>query len=82
MGFALAAASNRQATQAAPTGLPPGFRADLYVTGLHTPRFVAFSPDGDLHVAKFRLATINSPPNRALRACSRIAPPLPGAQAA
>jgi glucose/arabinose dehydrogenase len=55
IGYALVAASSRQASQAAPLGLPPGFSADLYATGLHTPRFVAFSPDGDLYVAEFGL---------------------------
>ncbi len=43
--------------QAAPDatslGLPPGFKAELYASGLTTPRFVSFSPDGDLYVAEF-----------------------------
>lgn len=34
-------------------GLPPGFKAEVYATGLTTPRFVSFSPDGDLYVAEF-----------------------------
>src|SRR6266568_863358 len=40
-------------TQAAPLGLPSGFKAEVYATGLTTPRFVSFSPDGDLYVAEF-----------------------------
>ena len=37
----------------APLALPPGFRAEVYASGLTTPRFVSFSPDGDLYVAEF-----------------------------
>src|SRR6058998_525772 len=42
-------------TQAAPVSLPSGFKAEVYATGLTTPRFVSFSPDGDLYVAEFGL---------------------------
>jgi glucose/arabinose dehydrogenase len=42
-------------TEAAPLGLPAGFKAEVYATGLHIPRFVSFSPEGDLYVAEFGL---------------------------
>jgi glucose/arabinose dehydrogenase len=38
---------------AAPLGLPPGFVAEVYATGLSTPRFLTFSPQGDLYVVEF-----------------------------
>ncbi len=37
----------------APAQLPPGFKMELYAQGLRTPRFVSFSPEGDLYVAEF-----------------------------
>src|SRR5215203_4418701 len=40
-------------TVEAPVRLPPGFKAEVFATGLTTPRFVSFSPDGDLYVAEF-----------------------------
>lgn len=49
-GYTQAAPS--QGSVAAPLGLPPGFRADVYATGLSTPRFLSFSPQGDLYVAE------------------------------
>src|SRR5688500_1637993 len=33
--------------------LPPNFKLELYASGLNTPRFVSFSPEGDLYVAEF-----------------------------
>jgi glucose/arabinose dehydrogenase len=36
-------------------GLPTGFKAAPYYSGLTTPRFVSFSPEGDLYVAEFGL---------------------------
>src|SRR5688500_12701520 len=35
--------------------LPPNFKLELYASGLKTPRFVSFSPEGDLYVAEFGL---------------------------
>lgn len=58
-GFAVGAgglfANNpvQAAPSEAPLGLPPGFKAEVYASGLTTPRFVSFSPDGDLYVAEF-----------------------------
>lgn len=37
----------------APPGLPPGFTVELYASGLRTPRFLSFSPRGDLYVAEY-----------------------------
>ena len=34
-----------------PIQLPPGFTAQIFASGLNGPRFIAFSPDGILHVA-------------------------------
>src|SRR4051812_41808887 len=48
-------ASSGGSSNAAPLGLPAGFKAEVYATGLHTPRFVSFSPEGDLYVAEFGL---------------------------
>ncbi|MEA2574320.1 MAG: hypothetical protein QOH93_1618 [Chloroflexia bacterium] len=45
------------ASVAAPVGLPPGFKAEVYATGLSTPRFLSFSPQGDLYVAEFGAAS-------------------------
>src|SRR5438046_1265419 len=45
-------ASRAGSSNAAPLGLPAGFKAEVYATGLHTPRFVSFSPEGDLYVAE------------------------------
>ncbi|MDQ3929751.1 MAG: hypothetical protein M3328_11485, partial [Chloroflexota bacterium] len=51
---------------AAPLGLPPGFKAEVYASGLSTPRFLSFSPQGDLYVAEFGQAsnTIKALPDR------------------
>ena len=41
---------------AAPFGeLPAGFTVSVFASGLHIPRFVSFSPNGDLYVAEFGL---------------------------
>lgn len=47
------APATHASTTAVPLALPPGFRAEIYASGLDTPRFVSFSPDGDLFVAEF-----------------------------
>src|SRR5450759_2929364 len=47
--------ASTDAANAAPLGLPAGFKATVYYTGLTTPRFVSFSPEGDLYVAEFGL---------------------------
>ena len=41
----------------APVGLPPGFKIEVYATGLSTPRLLSFSPQGDLYVAEFGQAS-------------------------
>jgi glucose/arabinose dehydrogenase len=33
--------------------LPPDFKLERYTSGLKTPRFMAFSPEGDLYVAEY-----------------------------
>lgn len=33
--------------------LPPNFKLELYASGLSTPRFLSFSPEGDLYVAEY-----------------------------
>ena len=33
--------------------LPPNFKLELYASGLKTPRFLSFSPEGDLYVAEY-----------------------------
>ena len=38
---------------AAPLVQPRGFTVELYASGLRTPRFVSFSPQGDLYVAEY-----------------------------
>jgi glucose/arabinose dehydrogenase len=48
-----ASGGTEAASEAAPLGLPAGFKAEVYATGLHTPRFVSFSPQGDLYVVEF-----------------------------
>src|SRR5215204_550767 len=44
---------SRAAPASTPLTLPAGFKVEVYATGLNTPRFVSFSPDGDLYVAEF-----------------------------
>ena len=44
--------------------LPPGFTAELYASGLETPRFLAFDPDGVLHVAEWGAGRVVALPDR------------------
>jgi glucose/arabinose dehydrogenase len=43
--------------------LPPGFSASVYASGLHTPRFMAFGPDGTLFVADEGSGTVRALPD-------------------
>ena len=43
--------------------LPPGFSAKVYASGLHTPRFMAFGPDGTLFVADEGSGTVRALPD-------------------
>jgi glucose/arabinose dehydrogenase len=49
----LATRSSQAALAAAPVSLPPNFKSEVFATGLRTPRFVSFSPEGDLYVVEF-----------------------------
>ncbi len=44
--------------------LPPNFKMDVFETGLRTPRFLAFSPEGDLYVANMASGRIVVLPDR------------------
>lgn len=69
LAFALALAQSPGPTSAAPQGspewiaqnaaLPPGFKMEVYASGLDTPRFISFSPEGDLYVAEFTNGSSN-----------------------
>jgi glucose/arabinose dehydrogenase len=43
--------------------LPSGFSASVYASGLHTPRFMAFGPDGTLFVADEGSGTVRALPD-------------------
>ena len=49
---------------AAPSALPPNFKIELYASGLPTPRFLSFSPEGDLYVANMQSGRVAVLPDR------------------
>src|SRR5687767_14379193 len=49
---------------AAPAHLPSGFKVELYASGLPTPRFLSFSPEGDLYVANMQSGRVAVLPDR------------------
>lgn len=48
----------------APLGLPAGFQVDLYASGLPVPRFLSFSPQGDLYAADMGSGNVAVLPDR------------------
>src|SRR5438552_1658547 len=52
------------AARASVPALPPGFKMDVFATGLNTPRFLSFSPEGDLYVADINSGNIAVLPDR------------------
>src|SRR3954453_4087142 len=44
--------------------LPPGFKMELYASGLPVPRFLSFSPDGVLYVANMGSGRVAALPDR------------------
>ncbi|MBF6615025.1 MAG: sorbosone dehydrogenase family protein, partial [Chloroflexi bacterium] len=52
------------APASAVAGLPSGFKMDVYATGLPTPRFLSFSPEGDLYTADIASGNIAVLPDR------------------
>jgi glucose/arabinose dehydrogenase len=52
------------ATVGSPLQLPPSFKMELFADGLPVPRFVAFSPEGDLYVANMGSGRVAVLPDR------------------
>src|SRR5438876_10413572 len=52
------------APDSSPLQLPPNFKAQVFATNLRTPRFVSFSPEGDLYVANIDSGTVAVLPDR------------------
>jgi glucose/arabinose dehydrogenase len=52
------------APQLSNVALPPGFKMEVFATGLNTPRFLSFSPEGDLYVANINSGRVAVLPDR------------------
>lgn len=52
------------ASFAGPFGLPPNFKVELFASGLPVPRFLSFSPEGDLYVANMQSGRVAVLPDR------------------
>ncbi len=45
-------------------GLPPNFKMEVYADALNTPRFLSFSPEGDLYAADIASGNVATMPDR------------------